>query len=161
MDHPRKNEQERPQPPSKEFLAVMTHELALTAEMMGVELTELRVMAYSEALSDLIPERIQAGFKRARRLLQWFPKAIEVRNLSLDELEESAPKKYYLPEAEPVWTDEERAEFLAQLRTACGVKESPKPMTEEQVNARLEFLRKQRDQLLGGDKKLDGGEAKK
>jgi hypothetical protein len=95
-------------------------------------------------------QKLRAGFKRARRTLQFFPKPVEVHQLAVDEIDENTPKQYFLPEAEPEWSEEDRKKWLEEIRIACGGKKmvSP-PMTEQQVNERRELLQKQKDQLLG------------
>lgn len=137
------------QQPSAEFLEVLKYEMALTSETMNQELSELQIMGYVEALAGMSIEKLRAGFKRARRTLQFFPKPVEVHELALDEIEETTPKQYFLPEAEPEWSEEDRKKWLEEIRIACGGKTILPAMTEQQVNERREVLRQQRDQLLG------------
>lgn len=147
------NRNRRPTPqPSTEFCQVLKYEMAMTAETMNQELSELQIMGYVEALSGLSIEKLRAGFKRARRTLQFFPKPVEVWQLALDELEESAPKQYFLPEPEPVWSDEDRATWLAEIRKACNLKPKYKPPTEQEIEQRRQTLQKQAEELKAKSK---------
>lgn len=146
-----RNPNRRPQP-STEFLEALKYEMALTSETMNQELSDLQIMGYVEALSGLSIEKIRAGFKRARRTLQFFPKPVEVRELAIEEIEESEPKQYFLPEPEPVWSDEDRETWLAEIRKACNLKPKYKPPTEQEIKQRRQFLQKQADELKAKSK---------
>lgn len=112
----------QPLRPSAEFLEVLKYELALTAETMAQELTELQIMGYLEALTGMTVEQIRAGFKRARRTSHFFPKPIEVRELAHEEIEENAPKSYYqLPAHDDSITTEEGRELCADIKKALSV----------------------------------------
>lgn len=135
-----RNQGRQPQP-STEFLEALKYEMALTAETMNQELTALQNMGYIEALSDLNVEQVRAGFKRARRTLQFFPKPAEVRTLAEEEIEETRPKTYYLPEPEPMWTDEDRKKWVEDIYKVGGKKPpgpTVKPPSEEEWNQRRE-----------------------
>src|SRR5229473_3117639 len=83
--------QKRQQQLSQEFCETLAQELALTAETLNFELTELAVAGYREALSDMTPEQLRRGFKRARRALNWFPKPAEVRECAYEEWKDTQP----------------------------------------------------------------------
>lgn len=132
----------QPRQPSAEFLEALKHEMALTAETLNHELTELQVLGYLEALADMSVVRLQAGFKRARRTLLFFPRPAEVRSLASDEIEATTPYRC-LREPEPMWTEEERKDFvdnitktLEKIAKAGGtaLHREVKPLTEEEWN---------------------------
>lgn len=134
---------------SPEFLQTLAQELALTAETMNFELTDLAVAGYREALSDLRPDQLRRGFKRARRVLNFFPKPNEVRECAYLEFQDEQPIRQYLPEAEPVWSEEDRRKWTADIAAACG-KKIFTPPTQEEWDARRELLKQQAAQLLAG-----------
>lgn len=111
-----KQSQREQQELSPEFLQTLAQELALTAETMNFELTDLAVAGYREALSDLRPDQLRRGFKRARRTLNFFPKPNEVRECAYAEWQDEQPTKYYLPEAEPRWTEEDRKQWGEEMQ---------------------------------------------
>lgn len=151
-EHPDSRNRNRPRQPSPEFLEALKYEMAITSETMNQELSELQIMGYVEALSELSIEKLRAGFKRARRTLLFFPKPIEVQQLALDEIEEAAPKQYFLPEPEPAWSDEDRATWLAEIRKACNLKPKYKPPTEQEIEQRRQTLLKQAEELKAKSK---------
>src|SRR6266849_11024087 len=110
-----KRNQKRQKQLSQEFCESLAQELALTAETLNFELTELAVAGYREALSDMTPEQLRRGFKRARRTLNWFPKPAEVRECAYEEWKDTQPVQQYLPEAEPKWTDEDRKQWVQEM----------------------------------------------
>jgi len=97
---------------SPEFLQTLAQELALTAETMNFELTDLAVAGYREALTDLRPDQLRRGFKRARRMLNFFPKPNEVRECAAAEFEDEQPLRA-LPE--PEWTKEEQESWRHEM----------------------------------------------
>ena len=99
---------------SIEFLEALKQELALTTETLREPLTELMVLGYSEALSDLRVEQLRWGFRRARRTLRWFPKPCEVRELSALEADD-LPPLLALPEADEPIDLAEKAKILRDL----------------------------------------------
>lgn len=112
LDRQNRREQQELSP---EFLQTLAQELALTAETMNFELTDLAVAGYREALSDLRPDQLRRGFRRARRTLNFFPKPNEVRECAYAEWQDEQPARQYLPEAEPQWTDEDRRQWSQEM----------------------------------------------
>lgn len=92
---------------SQEFSDVLAREMALTAETLGVQLTELMVAGYAEALAGMTPKIMSLGFRRARKKSRFFPKPIEVREWGYEEWELIRPRFQGLP-APPEPTAEQR-----------------------------------------------------
>lgn len=130
-----KNPKRRPQP-SPEFLAALSQEMALTAETMNLQLSELQNIGYLEALSDLSVTEIRAGFKRARKTSNFFPKPIEVRELANDQLEEEN-KSYFQLEPPPIEgaKDKQILKNLMDTFWAEHEKKSPEAMPGQRWTA--------------------------
>jgi hypothetical protein len=130
---------------STEFLDALKQEMALTAETLGEPLTDLKIVGYLEALSVLRIEQIRMGFQRARRMLKWFPKPSEVRELSALEAQDLEPSKV-LPEARPEWTAKDRKEWLDKMSKVAKTIEAA-ALSEKEREERKEVLRTQAEKL--------------
>lgn len=93
---------------SAQFLEALEQEMFLTASTLKETLDPPMIVGYQEALSDLRPDQIRAGFKQARKTLRWFPKPVEVRELCRIAFDESPIGMHQLPEHVAELTPEEK-----------------------------------------------------
>lgn len=96
---------------STEFSETLKQEMFLTASTLKTPIDPPMIIGYQEALADLRPDQIRAGFKRARRTLRFFPKPVDVRELSRLEFEDKPLTSGLLEAHEEPMTEEERAEL--------------------------------------------------
>lgn len=105
---------------SAEFSETLAREMALTTETFQVQLTELMMVGYSEALAGMTPKGLSLGFRRARRTWKFksLPPPAVIRECA--EAEAETCKTYYqgLPSLPPP-TEAEKAAEREMFKSLC------------------------------------------
>jgi len=102
--------------------------LDMLAEVYEVSLTEIRVAAYIESLSDLRASALEAGANMIRDTSKWFPKPIEWRE---------AAERWEIKEAERRRAARENSRPLALPGPGMG------PVSREKVLTDVRAIREQ------------------
>lgn len=138
--------------PQDAFSELLAQWVELYAGNYGKEPTDETYLAYRIGLSDLKVKFLHDAFAECLRKCSFWPTVAEIRNAYYIAADRGAGQSPMLPEARPELTEKERAEINAEMtRTAekLGLGHVVHRMTESELSARKEFLRKQAANFQG------------
>lgn len=136
---------------SKESSDIVADWLTIYAEMYRQELSQILILAYHEGLADLRrPDLLHKAFARAMKSSKFIPNVAEIRDAYWIECESEPSKTAEI--WQPLTKEETHAmrEIMDELRRRLSQDRQTqlKPLSEEEFQARKDFLERQKKQIL-------------